>query len=224
MPELFTSVIGAGALTLKSYATCALCALLCGAIAAFAASWRARISKSFMISLLILPVIVQTVIMMVNGNVGTGIAVAGAFSLVRFRSVPGKAREIAAIFLAMTAGLSCAAGYVAIAVLFTLTVSVIMIAVGYIPLKSDREYELRITVPEALNYYGAFDEVFEEYAKSYRLVRVKTTNMGSLYKLYYKLDVKKPDCVKEMIDKLRCRNGNLEISVASVSEERGEEL
>ena len=224
MPELFTSVIGAGALTLKGYAVCAFCALLCGMIVAFAASWKSRISKSFMVSLLILPIIVQTVIMMVNGNVGTGIAVAGAFSLVRFRSVPGKAKEIAAIFLAMTAGLTCAAGYIFIAIIFSVAVSLIIMLISLLPNKNERELELRITVPESLNYYGAFDDIFDEYTKSYRMVRVKTTNMGSLYKLYYKIDIKNIQSIKEMIDKLRCRNGNLEISVCPVSEDRGEEL
>jgi hypothetical protein len=156
---------------------------------------------------------------MVNGNIGTGIAVAGAFSLVRFRSVPGKAREIASIFLSMTAGLTCASGYVAIAVLFTALISVIMLVFSLIPIKREREYELHITVPESLNYYGAFDSVFKEYTRSVKLVKSKTSNMGSLYKLTYIVDLKNPADSKNMIDSLRERNGNLEIALNIAPEE-----
>lgn len=123
MDALFESILSFD-FTAKQYFICLGGALLCGLIAAFAASFRSKISKGFFISLIILPLIVHTVITMVNGNVGTGVAVMGAFSLVRFRSVPGKARDIAAIFLAMTAGLACAAGYVAVALIFTAIVAV----------------------------------------------------------------------------------------------------
>ena len=146
MPDLFASVSN-GTLTLNTYLICTACAFICGIIAALAASFRSNISKSFLISLILLPTIVQTVIIMVNGNVGTGIAVAGAFSLVRFRSVPGKAKEIAAIFLTMTAGLACAAGYVAIAILFTAITSAAMLVITLIPVRAEKEYELRIKVP-----------------------------------------------------------------------------
>ncbi len=210
-------------LTLKTYLICALFALISGAIVAFAATFRTRGSKSLVISLFLLPVIVQTVIIMVNGNVGTGIAVAGAFSLVRFRSVPGKAREIASIFLAMTSGLACAAGYVGIALVFTVGASVIMLLLTLIPMSAERELELKITVPEQLNYKGVFDGILKESTKRYRLTRVKTTNMGSLFKLEYRIEMKKGADIKEMIDLLRERNGNLEITVSEAGE-RSEEL
>jgi uncharacterized membrane protein YhiD involved in acid resistance len=151
--------------------------------------------------------------------IGTGIAVAGAFSLVRFRSVPGKAREIASIFLSMTAGLACAAGYVAIGIVFTTLVSVVMLVFAFIPLKREREYELRITIPESLAFNKAFDDIFDEYTKSYRLTKTKTSNMGSLYKLTYIVDLKDPDLSQEMIDALRTRNGNLEIALNIAPEE-----
>ena len=124
MIEIFKSIVNAGGLTLNSYFIALGCSLFCGIIVLLASSFRNNITKSFAVTVLLLPAIVQTVIMMVNGNVGTGIAVAGAFSLVRFRSVPGKAREIASIFLSMTAGLACAAGYVAIGIIFTLIISI----------------------------------------------------------------------------------------------------
>lgn len=220
MNDLFASIITAGAgLTLKSYLVALGTSLLCGLVVLLATSFKNNVTKSFAVTVLLLPAIVQTVIMMVNGNVGTGIAVAGAFSLVRFRSVPGKAREIASIFLAMTAGLASAAGYVAIAILFTAVISVIMLVFSLIPIKREREYELHVTVPESLNFDGAFDPIFKEYARSSRLVKTKTSSMGSLYKLTYILDLKDCSRSKEMIDKIRERNGNLEISLCTAPEE-----
>lgn len=220
MIELFKSIVSASAgLTLNSYFIALGCSLVCGFIVLLASSFRSNITKSFAVTVLLLPAIVQTVIMMVNGNVGTGIAVAGAFSLVRFRSVPGKAREIASIFLSMTAGLACAAGYVAIGIIFTLIVSAVMLVFSLIPIKREREYELRITVPESLAFHRAFDDIFEEYTKSHRLTKTKTSNMGSLYKLTYILDLKDPELSQEMIDALRTRNGNLEISLNIAPEE-----
>ena len=220
MNDIFTSIITAGeGLTLQSYLIALGTSLLCGLIVLLATAFRNNVTKSFAVTVLLLPAIVQTVIMMVNGNVGTGIAVAGAFSLVRFRSVPGKAREIASIFLAMTAGLASAAGYVGIALLFTVVISVIMLVFSLIPIKREREYELHVTIPESLNHHGVFDSIFKEYARSARLVKTKTSSMGSLYKLTYILDLKDPSRSKEMIDALRTRNGNLEISLNIACEE-----
>lgn len=215
MSELFTSITN-GIFTPQNYLICAGCALLCGIIAAVAASFRSHTTKSFIVSLILLPAIVQTVIMMVNGNVGTGVAVMGAFSLVRFRSVPGKAKDIVSIFLTMTAGLACASGYVGIAILFTVIVSLGMVITVLFPVKSEKALDLRITVPETISFEGAFDEVFEEFTKNHTLVSVKTTNMGSLYRLQYRIELKDSGKMKAFIDSLRCRNGNLEISVTAV--------
>ncbi len=223
MNALFSSIIGAEGITLKTYIICTLAALVCGIIVCLASSFRAKISKSFATSLVLLPAIVQTVIMMVNGNIGTGVAVMGAFSLIRFRSVPGKARDIVAIFFAMTAGISCATGYVGIAAIFTILVCAVMIIISFIPMNSERVMEMRITVPESLAFHDAFDDLFEEYTKSCALSKVKTTNMGSLYKLTYKVQLKDASKIKDFTDKLRCRNGNLEISFAR-AEDKGEEL
>lgn len=222
MPNMFSSILTNG-LTVQNYLICTACAFLCGVIAALAVSFRARISKSFLISIIILPAIVETVIIMVNGSVGTGIAVAGAFSLVRFRSIPGKAKEIAALFLSMTAGLSCAIGFVSIALLFTVLASLVIVIVTLIPIATEREMDLRITVPESLNYTDAFDDIFQAYTKRYRLAQVRTTNMGSLYRLDYKITLKDSKQSREMIDELRCRNGNLEIRICEAAD-RTEEL
>lgn len=188
--------------------------LFCGVLVALTSLFRNRVTRSFLLSLLFLPAVVQTVIVMVNGNLGTGVAVMGAFSLVRFRSVPGKAREIVCLFLSMTAGLACAAGYVAVAILFTVILCVGMIVVSLIPVRVEREQELHITVPESLSYSDAFDDLFAMYLKKVTLVSVKTTNMGSLYKLLYRVELKDRGQSKALIDDLRCRNGNLEICLS----------
>ncbi len=210
MPSIFDSVITAE-VTVKTFLICLGCSFLCGVIAALGAGIRSRTSKSFLASLILLPMIVYTVITMVNGNIGTGVAVMGAFSLVRFRSVPGKAKDIVSIFLAMTAGLACASGYVALAVLFTLIVSVITVAISFIKIGEDSSLLLNITVPESLNIAHGFDDLFKTYTKKYRLISTKTSNMGSLYKLSYRVELKDGDKAQEFIDALRCRNGNLEI-------------
>lgn len=210
MDSIFSSVIGTE-VTVTTYIICLVCSLICGVIAAFAAGFKNRVSKSFLVALVLLPMIVHTVITMVNGNIGTGVAVMGAFSLVRFRSVPGKAKDIVAIFLAMTAGLACASGFVGIAILFSLIVCAIAVVLSFIKLGEDRLLLLNITVPESLNVAHGFDDIFAEYTKKYRLVSTKTTNMGSLYKLTYKIEMKNKDSAQAFIDAIRCRNGNLEI-------------
>lgn len=222
MPQIFETIIE-GTLTLEDYLICTAVAFLCGIIVTFAASYKSKLTKSFAMSLVMLAPIIETVILMVNGNIGTGIAVAGAFSLVRFRSVAGRAREITLIFLVMTAGLACAAGYVAIAILFSIILCVALIILARLPMRSERELELRITIPETLNFSEAFEDLFGQYTKRHELASVKTSNMGSLYKLLYKIELKDSGTSKEFIDQLRCRNGNLEITLANTSE-RNEEL
>ncbi len=222
MSVLFESIL-TGGITASSFLICIAAALICGIISAFAASFKSHTTKSFLVSLIVLPMIVSTVITMVNGNIGTGVAVMGAFSLVRFRSVPGKAKDIAAIFLSMTAGLACAGGFVAIAILFTVIVCAVMLILSIIPFGDDRMLILNITIPETLNFTDAFEDIFKEYTNRHKLTQTKTSNMGSLFKLTYKIELKDRAKTKEFIDKLRCRNGNLEISVAE-NPEGGEEL
>ena len=210
MPEIFAT------LTSNNYFLCLFIAFVCGGIIALAATFRQIVSMSFLASLVLLPMIVCTVILMVNGNIGTGVAVMGAFSLVRFRSVPGKARDIAVIFMAMTAGLACAAGQLGVAVIFTLAVCAVMVLLSLVPIK--REMEMRITVPESLQVADAFRDIFNEYTKYCHLVHTKTTNMGSLYKLQFRLEMKDNGKLQEFIDKLRTRNGNLEIAIGEGAE------
>ncbi len=222
MSSIFSSIL-TGSFSVGQYLLCLLFAGLCGVIAALALGRESNATRSFLISLVVLPIIVTTVILMVNGNVGTGIAVAGSFSLVRFRSAAGKARDISAIFLVMAAGLTCAAGYVAIALLFTLIVSGLILLLSRVPMSCDRFAALHITVPESVHFANAFDDLFEQYTKSRTLVKARTSNMGSLYKLDYKIEMKDPDKLQEFLDALRCRNGNLEIAILNDTE-GGEEL
>lgn len=173
-----------------------------------------------------LPAIVCVVIMVVNGNVGTGVAVAGAFSLIRFRSAAGSAKEIGAIFLAMGTGLLAGMGYLAYAFLCAVGlggISMLYNQLDFGAQKQSRRYKtLRIMMPEDLDYTDVFEPVFKEYTPAYELTRVKTTNMGSLFRLSYDLILKDETKEKDMIDKLRCRNGNLEITISNQQTTNGE--
>lgn len=213
--NIFDNIFFEG-LNIGTYLISAAVAIFCGALVAFVSSFRSHTTKSFFITLVLLPFAVQTVILMVNGSVGTGIAVAGAFSLVRFRSLPAKAKDIIAIFLSMTAGLACAAGYVGIALLFTVVACIFFVILSSIRMRSDKAQELRITIPENINFVGAFDDVFEKYTAKSELLNVKSANMGSLYKLTYRIEMKNENDVREFIDELRIRNGNLEIAIFKI--------
>ena len=207
-----------GVISVTDFLICVGASLLIGVILALAFMYRSRYTKSFVVTLGLLPAVVCVVIMMGNGNVGAGVAVAGAFSLVRFRSVPGTAKEITLLFLAMGAGLIAGMGYLSYAFLFTVIMSLISIAYNRLDLGSKKNAAMyktmNITIPEDLDYTGVFDDIFEQYTASCELVRVKTTNLGSLFRLTYNITLRDPAKEKEMIDQLRCRNGNLEISVS----------
>ncbi|MDK2803372.1 MAG: hypothetical protein PWR23_376 [Peptostreptococcaceae bacterium] len=173
-------------------------------------------SKSFVITLALLPMIVQTVITLVNGNLGTGVAVMGAFSLIRFRSAPGGAKEITAIFMAMAVGLAVGTGYYLLAFVFVLLIGTANIVYEKLDIGKSKENEklLKITIPEDLDYETLFDDILSEYLNSWELIQVKTTDMGSLFKLSYQVCFKENMSSKAFIDELRCRNGNLEIALS----------
>lgn len=212
---MFTSVINTveGTLSIQTALICMVVSILLGLVMAFAYMIQGKYTKQFVITLVILPVLVQTVIMLVNGNLGTSVAVMGAFSLVRFRSLPGSARDISAIFFAMVVGLAAGMGFISYAVIITVLVCIIMVVLSKSKLGETKEEEkdLRITIPENLDYSEIFDDLFEKYAKIHSLNRVKTTNMGSMYELSYGVVIKADSSEKEFIDELRCRNGNLPI-------------
>lgn len=190
-----------------------------GLALAFAYMFRTRYTKSFVVTLALLPAVVCVVILLVNGNVGTGVAVAGAFSLVRFRSVPGTAKEITTLFLAMGAGLIAGMGYLGYAVLFTVVMCAVFLlynALDFGARRNAASYKtLAITIPEDLDYTGVFDDIFAEYTAAHDLASVKTTNMGSMFRLTYQVTLRDAAREKEMLDKIRCRNGNLEILIST---------
>ena len=173
-------------------------------------------SKSLVITLALLPMIVQTVITLVNGNLGTGVAVMGAFSLIRFRSAPGGAKEITAIFMAMAVGLAVGTGHYLLAFVFVLLIGTANIVYEKLDIGKSKENEklLKITIPEDLDYETLFDDILSEYLNSWELIQVKTTDMGSLFKLSYQVCFKDNMSSKAFIDELRCRNGNLEIALS----------
>ena len=203
-----------GDITITALLLCTICSLLLGLAIAMVFSHGDKSSRSFKLTLVLLPAIVQMVIMLVNGDVGTGVAVMGAFGLVRFRSAPGSAKEICAIFLAMAAGLACGTRHLTIAVIFTLLICGVSYVYNRFALSADLSSErtLRITVPESLDYGSAFDDVLNKYNYDWKLDEVKTTNMGSLFRLTYTIVIKNEANQKQMLDELRERNGNLEIS------------
>ncbi len=212
------SAASSATVDLQSFLLCTAASVVLGLCTALLYMFRNNYSKYFVTTLALLPVMVQIVIMLVNGNLGTGVAVAGAFSLIRFRSVPGNAREIACIFMAMALGLATGMGYIGIAVLLFAVVAVVnilLILLHFGDAKAQQK-ELKITIPENLDYEGVFDDLFLQYAKSCELIRVKTTNMGSLFELCYHIHLKPTASEKEFIDQLRCRNGNLNISLGRI--------
>ena len=208
----------ASVISISDFLFCLGAAMVLGLVMALSYMFRTRYTKSFVVTLALLPGVVCVVIMLVNGNVGTGVAVAGAFSLVRFRSVPGSAREICALFLAMGIGLIAGMGYLGFAALFTVVMCAAFLVYNCLNFgqkKNACRYKiLTVVIPEDLDYSAVFEDILEEYTSACELVRVKTTNMGSMFKLTYEITLRDPAQEKQMIDKLRCRNGNLEISVS----------
>jgi len=221
MPEsLFSGIFesSSAVISVTDFLLCLGVAMALGLLLAFCYMYRTRYTKSFVVTLALLPAVVCVVIMLVNGNIGTGVAVAGAFSLVRFRSVPGSAKEICALFLAMGTGLITGMGYLGFATLFTLVMCIAFLLYSHLYLgtqkNADRYKIMSITIPEDLDYTDVFSDILSEYLRSHELIRVKTTNMGSMFRLTYEIVLREPAKEKEMIDMIRCRNGNLEVSIS----------
>lgn len=216
----FNSIFDAttSVISVPNFLICMACSLVAGIILALGYVFRSRYTKSFVVTLALLPVVVCVVIMMVNGNIGAGVAVAGAFSLVRFRSAPGTAKDITMLFLAMGAGLLTGMGYLAYGVLFAIIMCILTIVLNLIGFGSrgTAKYRtMRISVPEDLDYSGMFDDLFDQYTTQHELVKVKTADMGSVFRLTYNMTMKSGVNEKNFIDELRCRNGNLEIAISN---------
>lgn len=215
--SIFSSTLNNITVTLPEYLIALSVALLLGIVIAAVGRFRSKQTRSLSIAIVLLPPIVQTIIMLVNREFGAGLAVAGAFGLVRFRSAPASARDMVLIALSVAVGLACGMGLVGIAAILTLVVLFMLFILTFTDFGSSpaRERNLRIVIPETLNYTKVFDEVFEQYTTRCELTRVKTTNLGSLFQLQYDIMLKDPAKEKEFIDELRVLNGNLEITVSS---------
>ena len=206
-------------ITVGNFLTCMAASIILGVVASYLYMYKNTYAKGFVATLALLPAIVQVVIMLVNGNLGAGVAVMGAFSLIRFRSVAGGGREIGSVFLAMAIGLATGMGYVGIAALLVLVVGAASMLLQTVTFGegSKTGKELRISITESLKFAGLFDDILQQYAKKSELYRIKTTNMGSIFELRYRITLKKAGTEKALLDDIRIRNGNLNVSLGKVS-------
>lgn len=218
---IYTSAITAG-----QFFTMAAAALVSGLIYSWLMSFRIRSTKRFFLVTTLLPLVVAAVISFVSGSIGAGVAIGGAFGLIRFRSAPGSADEIAAVLIAMGSGIAFGMGYVAYGVIILLGLAALYFMIAALPIFEHRglsaEKLLKVTIPESLEYNGAFDEIFDRYLRSVESVGVKTTGMGSMFRLSYRITMKNPGDEKALIDALRTKNGNLEISILPYALEVGQ--
>lgn len=219
---MLTSLFHIGSFSLLAVAAAMASALFLGILIALLYRRSCDALGDFSVILAVLTLLVTCIIMIVNGNLGTSVAVLGAFGLVRFRSAPGTAREIGFIFYAMAVGLAAGLGFLTLAALIAFVVGAVLLILDAVRFGRTvpKERELRITIPEDLNYNGIFDDLFQTYTRSTRLERVKTTNMGTMYELSYRIEMKDSSEEKAFLDDLRCRNGNLSIILGLVQRER----
>lgn len=219
---MFNSIIGES-LTIVTFLICIGVSLALGFIISLVHMKGGRYSKNFVSTLVIIPALISTVIMMVNGNLGTSIAILGSFSLIRFRSIPGTAKEIINVFFAMAVGLACGTGYVAFAVLITLIVGVVSLLLNTSNFFENKNtYKvLKVQIPEELDYTEVFNDIFDKYSNERELISSKTINMGSMFELTYNIKLKNDIKEKEFIDDIRVRNGNLKVSLSHPIMEEG---
>lgn len=213
---MFKSIIENGTLTLMSVSICILASIILGIIIAFVHTKTSTYSKNFIVTLIIMPMLVSVVMMMVNGNLGTGIAVAGAFSLVRFRSIPGNSKEIASVFFAMAIGLAIGMGQIFFAFIITIVISLLMLIIHHSSFGNTNQTEriLKIVIPEDLDYENVLTDVLKKYTNNYTLLKLETINMGSLFELKYEVSLKDPTKMQAFINDLRVYNGNLKINLS----------
>ena len=221
--SIFGSIFN-GTLTVGLFLLAVCSSIVLGLLLSMIFMFRNTYTKSFISALVLIPAIETVVIMLVNDNIGVGLTVAGSFALIRFRSVKGNAKELTAIFLAMTIGIICGTGYIALAILYTILLCAVMTLLNVLDFgaASENERYLKITIPESLNYDEVFEEILQKYTSHHELESVKTLTLGSLFRVEYAITMKDPKQLKEMIDELRTRNGNLEIMCAKTAVNREE--
>ncbi|MBQ6394081.1 DUF4956 domain-containing protein [Candidatus Saccharibacteria bacterium] len=215
---MFNSILGS-TLTIEGFLACLGTAFALGIIVALTHMKTANSNRNMTTTLAILPALVATVILLVNGNLGTGVAVMGAFSLVRFRSIPGNSRAILSVFFAMAIGLAVGTGYLAFAAVFTILVTLATALLTIFSFGEHQNKKLIVLVPEDLDYTGVFDDVFDKFTTSHTLEKAKTTNLGSLFELTYRVNLKRGTNEKTFIDALRVKNGNLKIALSHTLDE-----
>lgn len=217
---MFDSILNSsqGSLSISSELICMATALVLGLIIAYTHKALTKGSKNFIISLAVLPLVVEVIITMVNGNLGTSVAIVGAFSLIRFRSAPGTSKELVSIFLAMAVGLATAMGYVTFAIAFTVIALIAIAILSKLNADNGKEMLLKVTVPEDLDYVDCFKDIFPKYAKKIEFIKSKTVNMGSMYEIVYNVELKDLNKQKHFIDEIRCRNGNLKVALEKMPE------
>lgn len=212
----------ASGLDIGTMLVCAGMGILLGIIIALVHKFTSRCSKDFLITLATLPVLVSVVMIMINGSLGTSIAILGSFSLIRFRSIPGSAKELLSVFFAMAIGLALGMGHVFFAAVFTVIVSMMIVIYSKVKLFNDGKVEqiLKITIPEDLDYTKAFNDEFKKFTSSHKLLKTKTVNMGSLYKVSYFVTLKRNVNEKEFLDAIRVKNCNLQVLLSTGDEEK----
>jgi len=209
--EILTQSIIGDSPTIDVFFMTTICSLIFGIIVAWIYTIQNKRSKTMAVALVIMPAVVQAIIMLVSGNIGAGVAVAGAFNLVRFRSAPGNAKDIGYIFFAMVIGFITGMGFLLFALIFMVIIGVSLLVTASFVLDKTDDRILRIVIPENLDFNGLFDDVFKKYTNDANLNKVRTTNMGSLYELTYSIQLKNQNEIKNFIDDIRVRNGNLNI-------------
>ncbi len=219
---MLSSIFHAGTLDIRATAIALSAGLLLGLVISVVYHITSDEPGRFAIVVAAMPLLVTAVIMIINGNLGTSVAVLGAFGLVRFRSAAGSAWEIVFLFFSMAVGLAVGMGFIALAAIITIVVGVLLILLektGY-GSRASKQRDLKITIPEDLNYPGLFDDLFRRYTEKAEYRRVKTTNMGTMYEMNYRVVLRRPEEEKELIDQIRCRNGNLTVIMGLVERER----
>lgn len=218
---MLESILTQGTTATVSLIDCMICiavAIILGGVISFTHKLTTKTTPNFLLTLAILPVLVQVIILLINGNLGTSLAVAGAFSLIRFRSMPGNSKEIVSVLWAMATGLALGMGYIFYSIIITIIVAILVIILSKIVMKDQdlSERKLKIVIPENLDYEEVFDDIFAKYTNKVELKKVKTTNMGSMYELAYLVSMKKDQKAKDFMDEIRCRNGNLLVMLEKV--------
>lgn len=206
--SIFNSTTAA-TISVENFIICIGVGIILGAIISATHKLTTKTTPNFVITLTILPVLVLVVILLVNGNLGTSLAVAGTFGLIKFRSMQGNSKEIVSVFWAMAVGLALGMGFVTLAILITIIVSIMMFVLSRFTNIATGERKLKIVIPENLDYEEVFDDLLKAFTSKCEMMKVKTTNMGSMYELQYRVVLNKGVKEKDFLDEIRVRNGNM---------------